>query len=190
MKPWSRLSHRTVARTSIFSVTAERRRSPCGKRRQTFYFLEAPEWVNVIAIDSRKRVLLIKQHRYGSRRVEIEIPGGAVDRRDRSPLAAAKRELLEETGCVAKRWVSLGFVSPNPAFQRNRCHTFLALGARKIADQALEPAEDITVSACPLSRIPALITRGRIPHALVISAFYKLQNRRARRDKLPLGITK
>ena len=175
-KPWKRLNRRVIARTSIFTVLAEKWRSPDGRSRQTFYFLEAPEWVNVIALDEHGKVLLIRQPRYGSRRTELEIPGGAVDRRDSGPLAAAKRELLEETGCAARKWVSLGWVSPNPAFQRNRCHTYLALGARKVAEQNLEPAEDITVVRCPLSGIPRMIGRGRIPHSLVVAAFCKLQN--------------
>lgn len=168
-----------MARTSIFSVAAEKWRSPDGRQRQAFYFLECPEWVNVIAVDARRRVLLIRQHRYGSRRLELEIPGGAVDRRDASPLAAAKRELLEETGCAAARWVSLGWVSPNPAFMRNRCHTFLALEVRRVAEQNLEPAEDIEVVRCPLTRVPKLVVSGRIPHSLVIAAFYKLEHRLA-----------
>ncbi len=197
MKAWRRITRRTVARTSIFTAVAEKWRSPVHGRSQTFYFLESAEWVNVIAIeagsrsrnraagrlsaksrggwssDNRSRVVLIKQHRYGTRRLELEIPGGAIERRDRSPLAAAKRELLEETGYAARRWFSLGFVSPNPAFQRNRCYTFLATGARKVALQKLDPAEEISVTTVPLARIPELIVAGRIPHALVIAAFYK-----------------
>ena len=174
--PWRRVSRRERARTSIFTVVSEKWRPRGGAAGQAFHFLEAPDWVNVIALDEKRRAILIRQHRYGSRRRELEIPGGAVDRRDANPGAAARRELLEETGCAARRWVSLGWVSPNPAFMRNRCHTFLALGARRVAGQNLEPAEDIEVVRFPLRRIPRLISAGRIPHSLVIAAFYKLDH--------------
>jgi 8-oxo-dGTP pyrophosphatase MutT (NUDIX family) len=158
-------------------VVAESWRSPSGRHRQLFYFLECPDWVNVIPVDARGRVILIRQSRYGSRRVELEIPGGAVDRRDASPLAAAKRELMEETGCVAKKWISLGFVNPNPAFHRNKCHMFLALGVRKLARQTLDDAEDITITPVPLGDIPGLIRRGRISHSIVIAAFFCMHDK-------------
>jgi len=168
---YKRQSRKDLAHTPIFTLVAEDWKDPKSGYRQTFYFLECPDWVNVIALDDRDKVILIRQSRYGSLQREVEIPGGAMDRRDATPLEAAKRELKEETGCVARRWESLGKVSPNPAFHRNACHMFLARGARKVAAQELDRAEDIAVSRVPLSRIPALIRRGTITHSIVIAAF-------------------
>ena len=170
MRAWKRVARRLLLQTPIFRVTGETLESPAG-RRQEFSFLECPDWVNVIPVDRSGRALLITQRRYGSGNVEMEIPGGAVDRRDRNPLAAAKRELMEETGYWAPVWRSLGWVQPNPAFHRNRCFLFLALGARKVARTRLEPAEDIALKPVPLARVPALLSRGRIRHALVVAAF-------------------
>lgn len=136
--------------------------------------LEAPDWVNVIALDKNGRTILIRQHRYGSRRPELEIPGGAMDSRDRNPLAAAKRELKEETGYVSAKWFSLGATQPNPAFHRNNCHMFLAIDARRRHPQRLDFAEEIAVVPTPLAEIPRLISRGAIRHALVICAFHAL----------------
>jgi 8-oxo-dGTP pyrophosphatase MutT (NUDIX family) len=173
MRAWKRSSRRVLLDTPIFRVIGETLVSP-GGRSQEFSFLECPDWVNVIAVDAAGRALLITQRRYGSGKVELEIPGGAVDRRDRDPLGAAKRELMEETGYWAPHWLSLGWVQPNPAFHRNRCFLFLALGARKVAETRLEPAEDISLVPTPLSRVPELVAGGRIRHALVVAAFGKL----------------
>lgn len=140
--------------------------------RHTFYLLEAPDWVNVIAVDQAGRAILIRQHRYGSRRPELEIPGGAIDSRDRNPLAAAKRELREETGYVSRKWIRLGAAQPNPAFHRNNCHMYLALEARRLHPQRLDFAEEISIAPTPLERIQGLIARGAIRHALVICAFH------------------
>ena len=184
MKLWRRTSRRELLRTPIFTVLGEHwrpqerpsefRRTPKlrSRRAATLFFLECPEWVNIVPVDARGRVLLIRQPRYGSRRVELEIPGGAVGRRDASPLAAAKRELLEETGCAARRWVSLGWAHPNPAFHRNRCHMFLALRVRRVAAPDLEFGEEIEVTPTTAARVPGLISRGRIRHALVIVALH------------------
>lgn len=161
-----------MARTPIFAIHAEDWWVRRARRFATYYLLEASDWVNVVAVDGAQRVVMIRQHRVGSRRVELEIPGGAMDRRDAGPLAAAKRELLEETGCTARRWVSLGWVQPNPAFHRNRSHQFLAVGVGRAGAQRLDFAEDIAVTRVPLARIPGLIARGRIRHALVLTALH------------------
>jgi 8-oxo-dGTP pyrophosphatase MutT (NUDIX family) len=174
---YARQNRKVLAHTPIFSLVAEDWKDLQRGHRQTFYFLECPDWVNIVALDDSDRVLLIRQSRYGTLRRELEIPGGAVDRRDRSPLDAAQRELMEETGCVARKWVLLGRVSPNPAFHRNTCHMYLALGARKTRGQELDRAEDITVTKVPLARLPALVRSGAIRHSIVIAAFFGLYDR-------------
>jgi ADP-ribose pyrophosphatase len=117
-------------------------------------------------------VILIHQFRHGIREVTLEIPGGLVEEKD-TPFSAAQRELLEETGCQAERWVDLGYVHPNPAIQDNRCHTFLALGVTEAGPQSLDEKEDIAVVRRPLAEIPALIREGEITHALVVAAFWR-----------------
>jgi 8-oxo-dGTP pyrophosphatase MutT (NUDIX family) len=188
MRAWRSLRSRVVFRTPIFGVRAEDFRSQATGHRHTFYFLDAPDWINVIPIDERGRVVMIRQHRYGSRLLELEIPGGAVNPGERDPLNAAKRELLEETGYAAKRWVRLGFVHPNPAFHRNHCHLFLAVGARRVAKQNLDHAEEIEVTSVAMSSIPRLLASGKIAHALIVAAFHRLHGRRARlKHLLPRG---
>ena len=95
-----------------------------------------------------------------------------MDRKDKDPLEAAKRELLEETGHRAREWFFLGAVRPNPAILDNRCHFFLALGAERVADLSLDEAEELEVDRVPLAQINSRIQDGRISHALVIAAFH------------------
>lgn len=176
---------RTLLTTSIFRIAAEDWILPGpGRRAHTFFLLHAPDWINVLPVDDDGRVWVIRQFRHGTLRRELEIPGGGMDGRGETPLAAAKRELLEETGAVAKRWIPLGRVHPNPAFHRNWLHMYLATGVRRVAKQSLDPAEFIAVGRIPLRRIPALIARGRIAHALVITAFHAAFTRPAARRAL------
>src|SRR5262249_34587526 len=68
-----------------------------------YVVLECPDWVNVIALTDDRQVVLIRQYRHGVDRVVLEIPSGIVER-DEEPLAAAQRELAEETGYTSERW--------------------------------------------------------------------------------------
>ncbi len=139
-----------------------------------FYVLDCPDWVNVIALTDRHQVVLVRQFRAGTRSVTLEIPGGGVETHDGSALVAARRELREETGCVARSWKRLGVVRPNPAFQVNRCTTYLARGCRLVGELMPDAGEDLVVELVPLPRIPGLIRSGRITHSLVIAAFHFL----------------
>lgn len=130
--------------------------------------------MNVIALTDRHQVVLVRQFRAGTRSVTLEIPGGGVETHDGSALVAARRELREETGCVARSWKRLGVVRPNPAFQVNRCTTYLARGCRLVGELMPDAGEDLVVELVPLPRIPGLIRSGRITHSLVIAAFHFL----------------
>jgi 8-oxo-dGTP pyrophosphatase MutT (NUDIX family) len=90
------------------------------------------------------------------------------------PLAAARRELAEETGYVATNWEPLGVVEPNPAFLNNRTHTFLARGAKKHGPRRPDDSEEIEVLLWPLARMDELLRNGTIKHALVVCAFAHL----------------
>jgi 8-oxo-dGTP pyrophosphatase MutT (NUDIX family) len=113
---------------------------------------------------------MIRQYRHGSRQVTLEIPGGLVDPGD-TPKKAAARELLEETGYQAKKWLKIGVVNPNPALFNNHCYTFLAQDIKKVSDPRPDQTEDIETVLIPLKKIPGLILKGKIGHAMVITAF-------------------
>ncbi len=156
----------------VFRVREDRVRSPRTGRDHRVVVLEAPDWVNVVAVTDDRKVVLVRQYRHGTREVTLEIPGGAVDPEDSSPLAAARRELREETGYVARRWRRLGVVEPNPAIQTNTTYTFLAEGAHLAGAADPDPGEELEVVLVPEKSLESLARRGVIRHSLVIAAFY------------------
>jgi ADP-ribose pyrophosphatase len=158
----------------VFSVRREMLRSPRTNLPHPFYVLDCPDWVNMVALTDRNEVVLVRQFRAGTHSITLEIPGGGVEAHDGSALVAARRELREETGHVARSWRRLGVVQPNPAIQPNRCTTYLARGCRPVGDLIPDAGEDLAVELVPLARIPDLIRRGRITHSLVIAAFHFL----------------
>lgn len=172
LRRWERLEKGSPADYRVFRVREDRVRSPRTGRDHRVVVLEAPNWVNVVAVTEDRKVVLVRQFRHGIESLTLEIPGGAVDPEDASPLAAAKRELREETGYVARRWKQLGVVDPNPAIQTNSCWTFLAEGAHLAGAADPDPGEELEVVFVPETSLEALARKGVIRHSLVIAAFY------------------
>ena len=182
VQQWKRLASRRLADYRIFTVRQDSARSPRTGREHQFYVLDADDWINVIPLTPAGNVVFIHQFRHGTAAVTLEIPGGMVDSDDGDPAVAARRELLEETGYAADDIIHIGSVDPNPAFLNNQCHTYLALNAQWVQPPQFDGAEDIVVEEIALERVPALIGSGRITHALVVAAFYHLDNYRRQNE--------
>jgi ADP-ribose pyrophosphatase len=170
-KAWESKHKEEVYATRIFRLEKHRMISPRNGQEHEFYVIDCPDWCNIIPLTDGGDVVMVKQRRHGLGEETLELPGGMIDPTDESPLVAASRELLEETGYRARSVEPIGVIAPNPAIQNNRCHSFLARGAERVAEAALEGAEDIEVVTVPLAEIPARIRSGEINHALVVVAF-------------------
>ncbi len=177
IRPWPIVHVEQRLATSIFNISGRRATSPRTGEAHEFVVLEAPAWVNVVPLTDDGQVVLVRQYRQGRERISLEVPGGMVDPEDADPAAAARRELLEETGLWAGGLEPLGQISPNPAIQDNLCHSFLATSLERRGEPALDGSEDLEVLQVPLAEIPAMIARGEIEHALVVVAFWHLQQR-------------
>jgi 8-oxo-dGTP pyrophosphatase MutT (NUDIX family) len=167
---WRRRDALRIQRCGIFSLDRVGFEPPEGGEPREFYVLDLPEWINVIALTADERIPMVRQYRFGIEALTLEIPGGMCDPGE-DPPAAARRELREETGYAAEDWTALGWVHPNPPIQNNRCHTFLARGAKRVGDPQPDPNERIEQALVPLGEIPQRIASGEITHALVIAAF-------------------
>lgn len=142
------------------------------EREAEFAILDAPDWINVIALTPERDIVLVEQYRHGIEKPTLELPGGICDPGE-TPFESSKRELLEETGYSSDKWTGLGKVSSNPAMLTNYTHTFLALNCKKTAEQQLDGNERINVHVLPLEDFLEMVNNGEITHSLVVAAMAK-----------------
>ena len=96
----------------------------------------------------------------------FELCAGVRDPQDATPEAAARRELLEETGFGGGQWSELMVVSANPSTQTNLTHCFVATDVERISEQHLESTEDLTVHLLTPEQVRDLLLGDRIKQAL------------------------
>lgn len=129
-------------------------------RLRAWEFIERGPAVFVFPITDRGTVVLIKQFRIVQNKFVIEIPAGVCDKGGEVPEDTARRELLEETGYVAGNLVRIRTPRGAAAAIRGVNHVFIATGAHKVAEQALDDTENIEVFEVPFDYlVPALLSQ-------------------------------
>lgn len=172
-RPWKVLRSEYLARKPWYTVRHETLELPDGRIVPDYYVYEYPDWVNVIAVTRDGRYILIDQYRHGLQRTDYEIPAGVAEPADASMLAAAQRELAEETGYGGGEWRELMVIAPNSSSQNNLTHCFLAEGVERLGDQHLDPTEDLRIHLVTADELYELLCAGDIRQALMAAPLWR-----------------
>jgi len=135
-----------------------------------FYMLELPDYVSVIALTPRRELLLVRQHRPVAGRETLELPSGHVDSGEQ-PEAAARRELLEETGFDAPNLELLGTLIPDVGRLANRLWCYFAADVRPSTSRH-EREPGVALVQLPEREALQRATDGTIDHALNLAPLF------------------
>lgn len=184
-KPLSYFEEKPVRSQSIFDgkilhVKKDDITLPDGKNAFREYVRHVGA-VCVLPLTAEGEVICVRQYRYPTASVMLEIPAGKLDSKSEDPEAAVRRELREETGAICGRLTYLGHFYSSPAILDEKIHMYLA---EELTFGQTDPDEDefIETLRVPLSELVEMVMRGEIPdlktQAATMRVAYLLEHRK------------
>jgi len=167
--PWDVKSSKIILEDRWIKVRVDECVTSSGIVISPYYVLEYPDWVHMVVVDDKKQVLITEQYRHGLKRASFELPCGTQEKKDKNPLEAAKRELLEEAGFIGN-FILAGQVSPNPATHTNIIYTFLVTNPVRKIQPHDDPSEVLNFKFININQVFELIDKGEFQQALHISS--------------------
>lgn len=136
--------------------------------------VEHPGGVCVAAITEKNEILMVRQFRYPYMENVLEIPAGKRDKGNESPLECGKRELKEETGAVAEKFINLGQLYPTPGYCGEIIWLYAATG---ITFGQAQPDIDefLSVEKIPFEKAVDMVLEGEIKDAKTQTAILKIK---------------
>ena len=161
MNGWKTLTSQTAYSAGKWLKVEDRTVvTPGGETIEHWAWVTSPNYINVFPVMEDGRALLFRQGKYGLEGDSLAPVGGYIEEGE-EPLAAAVRELREETGCEAREWVDLGryIVDPNRGIAWGSL--YLALGARKVTERSAFDLEEQEPVLLTVEEVEAALLAGR-----------------------------
>jgi 8-oxo-dGTP pyrophosphatase MutT (NUDIX family) len=145
---------------------------PNGTVVPNYYVRESLGFVIAFPVTDDDRIVLVRQYRYGSDSIHLELPAGSLDAGEDTRDCVA-RELIEETGYEARSWEYVASYYAEPVRSPSRAHIFVGFGARKTREPQPDPTEILHVELATFDEFRAMIADGRIDAGHAVIAGYR-----------------
>ncbi len=164
------ISSREVYKCGLFRVTEDEAKDPKTGFQMKRSIVRHVGSAVMMAVDEKKRMLLVRQFRLPAEKYLWELPAGRLDHGE-TPLKAAKRELIEETGYKARQWTKIASFWASPGYVQERMTIFQATGLT--AGEA-QPMDDEQIESRWFTRrqVKEMIESGEIEDAKTIVGFH------------------
>ena len=166
---WERLRSERLLETPYFALRSDRLRLPGGEIKDPYYVVERPDAAIIFPLTGEGEVVLVRQYRPPLERMELGLPAGLVEEGER-PEAAARRELLEETGYSGGEWEPLGSLASSPSLKDNWAYLFLARGVEETSPPDPDEHELVETVKASMEELPELIRAGEIVSSSGVAA--------------------
>ena len=133
--------------------------------------VEHPGGVGIVPVTNDNKVLMVRQYRYPMEEELLEIPAGKLSEGE-NPFDCAVRELSEETGCTAGRYVDLGASYPSPGYCKEILHIYLALDLQ-FGEMHLDENELLSVEPVAIDELIDKIMANELPDGKSIIGIMK-----------------
>ena len=176
MDKWIGTESKYAYESPYGSLRLDTCRLPDGRIIKEYNICEYPDWVDIVAINEKNELVMVKQYRHGAGKLFLEVVAGCVEDGE-APEKAIVRELREETGYVClSEPILLGRYYHNPARQNNMLHIYFCDCISKNHEQDLDDIEDIEVIHVPFDNVDELINNGTITQLSSVSAINLAKN--------------
>lgn len=169
---WKTLSQRYLIEKPWLTARVDKVELPTGAVIDEYYVLEYPDWVNTIVITKEGKFVFVRQYRYALGKTVNELCAGVIEKGE-EPMAAARRELMEETGFGGGNWQEWMTISANPSTHTNLTHCFLATDVELLSEQHLDEGEDVQVRIFTRQEVEDMLQKGEVWQSLMAAPLWK-----------------
>lgn len=180
---WEEVSTEHIVQDEWIDFRKSAFRFPDGNIFEPYYTYSRRDYVVIVAFDEDDKVICVRQFRQGIREVTTEFPAGGIEREDgkqygdrnlssaEDALAAAKRELSEETGYESDEWEHLITIPSNATIADNLAYIYVARNCKKVSGQNLDDMEFLNVERYSAEEIEKMISEGNFKQAMHVMAW-------------------
>jgi ADP-ribose pyrophosphatase len=169
---WRRRTSSYIVDSPYMRLRIDEVELPDGTIVPNYYVRESHGFVSVLALTEDSRVVLVRQYRYGTDSIHLELPAGMLLEGE-DPRDCALRELAEETGYEVSRCEIAAEYVPEPVRSTARAYVFVAFGARRTREPKLDVTEHLEVELVALSALRSSLRDGTIDAGASIVAGYR-----------------
>jgi ADP-ribose pyrophosphatase len=169
---WRRRASSYVVDSPYMRLRIDEVELPDGTIVPNYFVRESRGFVTILALTEDSRVVLVRQYRYGTDSIHLELPAGML-LDDEEPRDCALRELAEETGYEVSRCELAAEYVPEPVRSTAHAYVYVGSGARKTGEPRLDSTEHLQVELVSLAELRRLLKEGAIDAGASIAAGYR-----------------